>query len=167
MPLTIQNFSAVVRVNGVTSSNPSEVSKTQDRIACNLTTPFPVGDQAGQVNMVWSDRRTILAGANDDIVLLGSLTDAYGQTVNFASIKHLLVLNHSQNPATVIVVGNTGVNWPPTPWQSQCGPGDPFLWQEKQGGIAVVASTADTLRITNTDGSNAATYDIVLAGVAV
>ena len=165
MPLTIQSLNVNVGISGLTFSNPSEISRTQDRINSNLTTSFPVGNGAGQANMVWSDQRTIAAGLDDDINIESSLIDAYGQPIAFAAIKQLVVLNRSANPATILTVGNTGGNWPPTPWQAPCGPGDAFTFGERQSGITVVATTSDTLRITNTDGSNAATYDIVLVGV--
>lgn len=165
MPLTIQSLSVSIGASGLTVSNPSEISQTQDRINCNLITSFPVGNGAGQVNMVWSDQRTIGAGLSDDINLNTGLTDAYGQAISFTAIKEVVVLNRSANAATVLTIADTGGNWPTSPWQIPCGPGDGFSQGERQNGITVTATTSDTFRITNTDGSNAATYDIVLVGV--
>ena len=165
MPLTIQSLSTSLAVKGLTTSNPSDISHTQDRINTSVITSLRNGTGAGEANMVWSDQRTIAPGGDDDIDLNGGITDAYGVTITFVNVRGIFVVNRSPNPGTRITVANTGGNFPPTPWAIPCGPGDAFNFMERQVGLTIVPAAVDTLRMTNEDGGASAMYDIVVIGV--
>ena len=165
MPLTIQSLSVSLATNGLTISNPSEISRTQDRINTSIITSLRNGNGAGEANMVWSAQRVIAPGGDDDIDLNGGITDAYGMTITFINVRGIFVVNRSPNPGTRITVANTGGNFPPVQWAIPCGPGDGFSFMERQVGLTVVPAAADTLRMTNEDGGASATYDIVVIGV--
>ena len=164
MALVIESFNIQAAVNGLTNNPDTTLSDTTDRIAQNLIASFRFGTGPGEANMTWTGRRVIGPGADDDIILFGSLLDAYSKQIDFTAVKGVVALNRSLDPATILTIGNTGANWPPTPWQAPCGPSDPFVLVERQVGVAVTQTTADTFRVTNTDGANQATYDLVLIG---
>lgn len=165
MAVQINRFEARQSVDSDTEVNPSAVSTSKDLVSQSGITSLGDGNGPGQVNQFWSDRRTIAPGGNDDLDLSGVLANWAGQLIALTALKVLVVINRSGDPATILTVGNTGGNFPPTPWQAPCGPGNHFTVQETQAGIAVVAGTGDTLRITNNDGVNQASYDIYIAGV--
>lgn len=147
----------------------NRVGSIFDTIVADYT--FTNGTGAGESDLVFSDRRTVGAGATDTIDLNGGgLTDAYGNAVNFVEVTSVVIRNRE----TTLVARTI-----------QFGPnagGNPFLWlfadasdlvSVKPGGgycqwadqaQTVSAGSADTIRIVNTDGANTVTYDILVTG---
>lgn len=132
--------------------------------------PFTDGVGAGQNDLVWSDRRTVVAGATDTIDLNGGgLTDVFGVAVNFVEVTSITIRNRE----TAGAAGRT----------LRFGPAEAntFLWvfvdptdliaiapagcycQFIDAGVACPAGS-DTIRIINTDGANQVGYDILVIG---
>ena len=129
------------------------------------------GAGAGNINLVWSDRRTVAASATDTLDLNGGgLLDVFGNAANFATVKGICIFNRETVAAT------HRIDFAPAA-------ANPFLWtfnaaadrveiapssaymQWDDSGKATVAGGSDAIRIINTDGANTVTYDIIVIGL--
>lgn len=129
------------------------------------------GTGANQADMAWHDQRTLGAGASENLDLYGSLTDAFGSTMNFARIKALQIVADSDNGST-ITVGGAAAN----PWYGIFGAANDVLKIRAGSGCLFIAadatawpvtdSSADILKVLNDDGGDTATYKIVIIGAS-
>ncbi|MGW3330612.1 hypothetical protein ACWDF9_08730 [Streptomyces rubiginosohelvolus] len=130
------------------------------------------GTGAGKADRIWSDRRTLAASGTEDLDLAGVLLDAFGATITFARIKGLVIAAAAGNTNNV-VVGAASSN----PWVTLLG-ATHTLTVRPGGfvavgtgvadaiGYAVTASTGDLLKIANSAGGSAVTYDIHIIGAS-
>lgn len=129
-----------------------------------------------QINEVFSDIRTLAAGANEPLDLFGVLIGEMGDTVDLTKVKELRIrLADAANPdgsnqASSIAVGGASANgWFPFLMDATdrlkvlkgmtVSIGCPVL-----AGMPVVAGSADQLKIENNDLVNNATYSIAVFG---
>ncbi|MFB7399783.1 hypothetical protein ACFCZR_06385 [Streptomyces rubiginosohelvolus] len=130
------------------------------------------GTGAGKADRIWSDRRTLAASGTEDLDLAGVLLDAFGATITFARIKGLVIAAAAGNTNNV-VVGAASSN----PWATLLGathtltlrPGAFVAVGSGAAdaiGYAVTASTGDLLKIANSAGGSAVTYDIHIIGAS-
>jgi hypothetical protein len=128
------------------------------------------GTSANQMDLVWSDQRTLGAGASENLDLAGGLTDIYGNTLTFARIKFIYVSAATANGDYVQLGGGTNpfINWVANASDIvNVAPDGMFaLTAPDATGYAVTAGTGDILKVTNADGAAGVTYDIVLAGAS-
>lgn len=130
---------------------------------------FTSGTGANQIDLLWTDQRTLSASTGEDLDLAGSLTDAFGTTLTFASIKVIYVFSAAANGDNLLV-GGAATNavstiFSDTSDELVLAPGGTVLITNPSAtGYAVTASTADLLRIENSDSGASATYDIIIAG---
>ncbi|MEU8537150.1 hypothetical protein [Streptomyces parvulus] len=128
------------------------------------------GTGAGKADRVFSDRRTLAASGTEDLDLAGVLLDAFGATITFARVKGLIVAAAAGNTNNVLVGAASGSPWatllnstgvvtlrPGAFLAVGTGVADPT-------GYAVTATSADLLKIANSAGSTAVTYDIHVIG---
>lgn len=126
------------------------------------------GTGAGQANNMFADTRTVSSSSTDSLDLYGSLTNAFGTTLNFANIKAICIKADSGNGSTITLGGNanpfalfgTGTDKISLPAGAMLMIADPT----SADGFDVTDSTGDTLDITNDDSSNSATYEITIVG---
>ena len=148
-------------------SSPTEVVIN----ASNLPTwSVSAGTGANQLDLVFSDQRTLSATSSEELDLAGGLTDSFGTTLTFARIKYLYVYSASANGGLIQVGGaatNAFVNWVANSSDIlQVRPDGAFtLSAPGATGYAVTGGAGDLLKIANTDSSEA-TYDIVIAGTS-
>jgi hypothetical protein len=127
------------------------------------------GVGANQVDRLFSDRRTLADGANEDLDLAGVLSGALaGPALTFAKIKAILIVNRSQvrnitvsQPANgVPLLGGEGnaIVIPPGGFFMMGAPGT-------NGLAAVTAGTEDLLNVANAAGG-ASDYEIVVLGTS-
>lgn len=133
------------------------------------TDEYSNGTGANQANQLWSDTRTITASNAEDLDLAGALTNAFGETLTFTSIKGIFIQASSSNTNDVVVggkVSNTFVNWvSDASDEIVIQPGGMFLITNPNAtGYAVTAATGDILEITNSSSGTSVTYDIVIFG---
>ncbi len=131
------------------------------------------GTVADAADLLFIDERTVASATNDDLDLAGSLSDAFGNTLTFAEIVAILVINGpitgSANTTDLTIGAGSnpfvGFLGGTTPTIGPIGPsGVVFIACPDAGGIgAVTASTADILRIANSSGASA-TYQIAILG---
>lgn len=130
------------------------------------------GTGAGKADCVFSDRRTLAASATEDLDLAGALTDALGGTVSLARVKGIIVSASADNTNNV-VVGAASSN----PWATLLSATGTLTLRPGASvglmagvadatGYAVTGGTGDLLKVANSGGSTAVTYDIVIIGAS-
>lgn len=141
------------------------------RHAVNKTysTAYTEGTGASQANQMYTDTRTIAASSNDDIDLASGITNAFGTTLLFTSIKGIIVKAASAN-TNDIIIGGAATN----AFETFLGgtnpsilvvPGGTFaLVNPEANGYVVTADTGDILRLTNAAGGTTVDYDIIIIG---
>ena len=127
------------------------------------------GTGAAQANQVFVDQRTLSASANEELDLAGGLTDAFGTSITFTSIKGIIVYAASGNTNDVLVGGaaaNGFIEWvSDTSDEIVVKPGGMFmLYNPAADGYTVTASTGDLLRFENSSSGSSVTYDLILIG---
>ncbi|WP_447724632.1 hypothetical protein [Sphingomonas koreensis] len=127
-------------------------------------------DATNKANILFSDRRTLAASANEDIDLAGALSDAFGASITAAEVVAIFVSAASGNTNSVNVTrpaangfigpflaAGDGVSVKPGEWQS-------FV---SQSGWAVTAATGDLLNLANSGAGTQVIYDLVIVGRTV
>ncbi len=135
----------------------------------NLAVAFADGTGANQADRVFTDRRTLGASATEDLDLAGVLVDAFGATITFAKIKAIIVkaadantndvqvTRPAANGVVLFLAASDGLN---------VKPGGAFVWVAPGTGVTVTGGTGDLLTITNSAGTTAVTYDVVIIGTS-
>lgn len=135
----------------------------------NSPTSYSSGSGANQVNAIYLSLARSLAATNEGFDL-NALTDAYGATLNFTTVKLVYVRNKSTTTAQYLNLsgnfwdGDTSNLGPlgGTSPVAYVGPSGEFLWNSPIDGATVTNTTKDTITVTN---AATFTYDIVIAGV--
>lgn len=159
-----------VRVKATLTSPLDIASRT---VALNLVfnDRLATGTGADQADLLFTDTRTLAASATENLDLAGVLTDGIGNTLTFARIKCVVVTalaantndvkfeRHASAGPVLFTAVSAGVN---------VKPGGCFLWYAPDAvGVAVTATTADMLTVTNGGAGTAVTYSIVVIGASV
>lgn len=148
------------------------VNQQNETTAVSFTS---VGAGANQANEVWFDARELEASASEELDLYGSLTNVFGETVNFARVKVFVVervANADDSTAgTSITVGTAAAS---NTWVGPFADASDGVKVRAGGfvafgcddatGWAVTDSSADKLKIANDDATNKSTYRIWLIG---
>lgn len=130
------------------------------------------GTATGQADRIYAARRTLAASGNETLDLAGSLADVFGTTISFAKVKLILIRNVSTVAATLEFGPNAsngagiGGFWKAAANKSVIPKDNAFRIFYDPAGWSVTAGSADLLYVENINGSNAATYDIVIIGTS-
>lgn len=124
------------------------------------------GTAAGQCDQVWDDRRTIAAGATENLDLqAGGETNWAGQTISFSKILGIM-FRISSSTGGPLLIGGHATNALGTFF------GDDtdkirvrnLMILATKDSTAYAVAASDLLKIVNEDGSNQVIYDIVVVG---
>lgn len=171
MPPTVTLSSAVLKATTSYRATFTEGTISVADAILNLASgvqQFTHGTGANQANMVWSQQRSVTAGAPDDLDLAGGLS-INGVTITFTAVKHLRIKNLDTDQTKILEVGG-GAN----PFASWLGAGtdklkipgaggELFLSAPGAAGYAVTAGTGDILRLAASSGT--ISYQIALIGI--
>ncbi len=151
----------------------SSLTKTLDVIgskdlAMNVqySETFTAGSGNNQVNKRYEDDATIAGSGSISYDLSGALSDGFGDTQVFTKLKVLRIKHLSASLASTItlsgnlldaVFGGTAAIVLP--------PGGDLTYIHPTSGVTVTNTSADTVLVTNDDGSNAATVSSVFLGI--
>lgn len=155
----------------LTDSGSADLGSPKMRVSVSKALALIEGtDATNKANLLFSDRRTLAASANEDIDLAGVLANAFGSTITAAEIVAIFISAAAGNtnnvnvtrPASNGFIGpflaaSDGVAVKPGEWQLFA----------SQSGWAVTAGTGDLINIANSAGSTSVTYDIVIVGRTV
>ncbi len=140
------------------------------RLDVNYSKRYTVtnGTGASQSNMVWTDTRTVAASSSDDLDLYGGLTNAFGDTINFAAVKGIFIFAATANINNLIIGGDGAglVNWVGNANDVvNVKPGGMFaIYDPSAGGYGVTNTSADVLQIANSSSGSGVDYDIIVIG---
>ncbi len=128
------------------------------------------GTGSGQADLMFSDTRTLSASATENIDLAGSLTDAFGTTITFVTIKVVKICAATANTNNVVVGGAASNGFlgmfDDATDKIRVKPQGCFVWVAPKTGATVTASTGDILLIANSAGGTGVTYDIIIIGTS-
>lgn len=166
MSLTIDKVYFLLK--GTQTPTSSSFSTLTDVIQMAFTDDLQDGTGADFADVVFhSSGRTLSASANETFDLAGGISDKFGNALTMACVKALFIKNSSA--VATLEVGNATNAW--EGWTTTAtstitvGPGGMIaLFDPSANAMEVTASTGDILKITNNDGSNSATYDIIIVG---
>lgn len=120
-----------------------------------------------QVSKAFSSTRTVLTAANDDLDLAGVLTDPFGVTLTFSTIKAIVIRSDAGNTTnlTVSPVPTNGFLGPfgAATHTVQVRPGGALVFAAPQTGWSVTAGTGDIFRVANAAGASAL-YTVEILG---
>lgn len=129
------------------------------------------GTGSGQANVMFADQRTLSASTTENLDLFGVLTDPFGTTLSFATVKVIRVCAASANTNNVNVgPGLTNSNIAFTgPFNlatviEGVKPGGCSIKVAPGTGWTVTNSTADMLSLGNSGSGTSVTYDITVIG---
>ena len=131
------------------------------------------GTGADQADTLFFDTRTLAGAATEDIDVYAPGDNAFGDAIINARAKVLVIRNNSTEASGTLTVGNKNTT---AAWQTPFNASDTgaitipprgflILTAPDAIGIAVANTTNHLLKILN-NGSNSATYDIVLIGAS-
>ena len=123
------------------------------------------GTGTDQSNWVWSDTGSA-TGAATSLDLYGVLLNKFGETINGAKLKGILLITPSTNSTNLeLVMPASGVPFMLAATDAMLLPPDTcVLWSSSGAGITITATTGDLVNLHATSGTCA--YDIVLWGTA-
>jgi len=136
----------------------------------NDKTNMATGTASGKADQIFADTRTLSASATEDLDLAASLVDALGTTLTFVKVKAIYIKAASGNTNNVEVTpaaanGFLGA-FNAAADQVDIAPGGMFLVTAPAAGWSVTAGTGDLITVTNSAGSTAVTYDVVIVGTS-
>jgi len=152
-----------------TQKKALDLAIPEDIVALVHTLTFTEGYEAGKVNLLWYDRRTLAApGDLDTLDLAGTMKDAFNDAVVFARLKVLFIRNLSTvsgiqwgQPADGVPIFNATA-------RMIVGANGFVLAGTDKGGWLVGAGATDKLTVYHDGavGSPAVVYDIALLGAS-
>lgn len=128
------------------------------------------GTTANKADKLFSDTRTLTASSTENLDLAGTLTDPFGTTVTFATVKAIYVQASTSNTNNVCV-GGAASNGFVGPFADATDkmcvkPGGVLLITAPATGWTVTASTGDILLVANSSSGSSVTYDVVIIGTS-
>ena len=170
MATAIDNARVVGRIVAAAKDDVG-VGASDPKVNIDLKAEVALTDGVGndQVNKFYGPvERTLAAGASEDLDLNATLVDFFGNTVSPTAIKGVMVVADSTNQANIEVGGASANAWTGLFKDATdiivLPAGAFFCAGCPVAGWSLTAGTADLLQINNTDGSNAAKYQIVFLG---
>jgi hypothetical protein len=158
-------------VKGTQEPTSSTFSTLTDKIQMAFADDLNDGTGEDFADQVYhSTARPLATSANETFDLAGGISDKFGNVLTMATVKMIYIANTSA--IATLEVGAAGAN----PWEGwtgnagstiTIGPGGMMaLYDPSANAMEVTASTGDVLKVENNDGSNAATYDIIIVGAS-
>jgi hypothetical protein len=143
-----------------------DLAKPALDVAIEKAIALASGVGANQADIFWSDERTLGASGSETLDLAGVLADAFGATIAAAEVVAIFVFADAGNTNNV-VIGNATNPIPlfagttpthavkPGGWAAFCAP-------NAAGLLTVGAGATDELKVANSGGTTAVTYQIVV-----
>jgi hypothetical protein len=128
---------------------------------------FANGTGLNQASKVFTDTRAVLTAATDTMDLNGgTLVDAFGVTLVFATVKALIIRSSPSNTTNLTLFGDANsvplLNTAATTITLQ--PGGLYVFTAPSiAGVVVTAGTGDIIKLVNAAGATA-NYDIAIIG---
>lgn len=154
-------------------SSTLDLGSSDDNISRSLAISLASGTAAGQADRIYQKTHTIAASGTVDIDLAGGVTDPDGATFSFVKVKGLYVEAAAANTNNVVVGGAASAQWV-GPFGAgthtlAVRPGGCELICVGEGDLnayGVTATTADTLRLTNSGAGTSVIAYVLIWGTS-
>lgn len=152
-----------------TLTGANDLGAPAQNVTYTKTFNFANGAGANSAESLFTDTRTLAASATENLDLAGVLTDAFGSAITFNKIKAVIVSAASGNTNDVVLGGHATAAWA-APFGDvtdtvKVKPGGSIMMVAPDAnGLAVTATTADMLTVTNSSSGTGVTYDIIIIG---
>ena len=147
-----------------------DVGVVEYPVNLNLTRQFTDGTGINQANQLFTDTRTLAPSGTESLDFAGGVTDAFGNTVTFTSIKAIVISAASGNTNNVLVTESAanGIGlFSAAGDEFAIKPNGVFQYVDPTAaGLVVTAGTGDLLDITNSAAGTSVDYTIVVVGTA-
>ena len=70
-----------------------DLATPEAKVGMKRVIDLAFGAGAGQADLIWWDRRTVAKDTTDQLDLAGNLVDAFGETLTFANVKAIILIN--------------------------------------------------------------------------
>lgn len=173
--MTFSRCSITAKLDVTTTKNLGDLDNMADPtdvLSMSLTDSLTDGRGEDQGNLLYFTSGNIAASGSAAFDLVGALTTAYGDTVNFDRIKGIFVKNTSTtNGSQINVVDTSGFYSVAAGDGVKLIPGTngaAFMYIYTPDATAWdVSAGTDTLTLTNVDSANIATYQIGIIGAEI
>ena len=169
MSLDVEKINFLIKATQTPTS--SSFSTLTDVVSIGFIDELNDGTGADFADQIYhSSGRSLAASANETFDLAGGISDKFGNTLTMATVKLLYVKNTSAEGTNIEIGGATNAweGWTTTATSTITvgGGGMVALFDPTANAQEVTAGTGDILKIENLDGSNSATYDILIIGAS-
>lgn len=158
------------RINEILDSPENVIANPQTAL---IEDTYTIDDGTGsdQADLLFSDRRSVVASATDtlDLGTGGGLTDVFNVSiVPFVKVTVIVIRNRSTTAGDILHIGPHTVNGFIGPWVAtgdlnEVGPGD-VVYLRNDAGWTVTDGSVDTIRVVEVGGANTVIYDIGILG---
>jgi hypothetical protein len=156
-------------VNG-TYTGTNDLGTPSFRLQTRALNRLTEGTTSNKADKLFSDTRTISASSSENLDMAGTLTDPFGVTLTFATVKAIYVKASSANTNNVCV-GGAASNGFLGPFSDATDiacvkPGGVLLITAPATGWTVTATTGDLLKVANSSSGSSVSYDVVIIGTS-
>lgn len=147
-------------------TNANALSTPSEDCSYNIAQALANGTGVGEAQYFYS-RRLSLAGAAQTLDIYGGLTDGLGATLNFATVRALIIHNRSSTTGHILTIGNAASNQ----FAGFLGavddtvilrPGGTIVLLAPRDGYPVTQAAADLLKLD--PGANTFDVDVIIVG---
>lgn len=155
-----------------TKTKTLDLTAPTDPLAINERISLSTGTGAGKADLSWHDTRTLAASGTEDLDLVGTLLDAFGDTFTPVRIKAIWLKAAAANTNNVVVGGASATQWAAllgTAGTVTLRPGAQFFAAAGEAdatGYVCAAGATDLLKVLNSAAGTSVTYSIALIGVS-
>jgi len=174
--MTFTRCSVTAKLSVTTTRNLGDLDNMADPtdiLDMTLTDSLADGRGEDAGNLLYFTSGSIAASGSAAFDLAGTLTDAYGSTVNFDRVKGIFVKNTSTtNGSQINVVDTHGIYSVASGDGVKLIPGTNgaafmYIFTPDATAWDVTATSKDTITLNNIDSSNIATYQIAVIGAEI
>lgn len=146
----------------------ADLNSKRGSFVLSLNDALADGTGADEADVIWYDSRTV-TGASETLDLCESLTDVFGDSVDFSSVKGIYIRNKATTSGYDLKVGKAGGSAfddfvGGSDAALTIGPGGHATLWSPVDGYTAAGGTQDELKID--PGANTISYDIALLGVS-
>jgi hypothetical protein len=158
-----------IRALGSLVSNVPDLGNAIEQLQYERDFFLKAGSGPNQGDTLFQRTDTVAASSSETLQLNGgSLTDEFGNTLSFTSLK-LLIVYASPNNTNNVVVGGAGSDTLASPFGAANNtvtlqPGGILVLIAPAGGYAVSSSTSN-LKIANGSSGSSVTFDVIALGI--
>jgi hypothetical protein len=151
-------------------TTPLDLGTASFAFTDSLVASLVNGTAAGQADRIFTDQRTLIASATEDLDLAGVLLDPWGQAITFAKIKAIILKAAVGNTNNINVSRPAGATGVPLFLAISDGfvlpPGFCNAWFGVGAGVTVTPGTGDLITLTNAAAGTPVTYNVIIIGTS-